>query len=172
MKRFGIILLALILVASCKPKEKTYLDAEEEFIASLTSQDTTYVLEMTEAFVKLIQSGHVDMAVNQVTTIYEDKLYIASDEYREQLRNRFNAFPIVNYELVRYSFSTQANNDVCYRYYFDDTHSMKLVFNPVKIDGQWYLALKDGNQSSKDMDPDDQVQPNSMAPEIVTLNRE
>lgn len=171
MKKNLIILLAILFVTSCKHKEKTYLDEEEQFIASLTNQDTTYVLEMTEAFIKLIQNDMIDNAVNQVTTIYEGQLYPASEEYREQLKNRFLAFPIESYELVRYSFSTQANNDVCYRYYFDDTHSMKLVFNPVKIDGQWYLALKDGTQSSKDLREEDQVHPNSPAPDSVTLCR-
>ncbi len=173
MKKIGILFAIAIMAVACHPREKvlSYEDVEQQFQSSLTDEDSTKVLMLTDAFMQMLKNGSIDLAVEQVNTIYEGKLYKASDDYMEELRTRFNAFPVVDYELVRFSFSTQANNDVCYRYYFDETHTMKLVFNPVKIDGEWFIALKDGDQSSKDKDINKQVNPRSVAPEEITLNR-
>ena len=46
---------------------------------------------------------------------------------------------------------------------------MKLVFNPVKIDGRWYLTLKDGFQPSADLSKG--INPNSPAPKALRLNK-
>jgi hypothetical protein len=48
---------------------------------------------------------------------------------------------------------------------------MKLMFNPVFIDGQWYLTFKDGSQSSKDLLPENQVHEMAPAPKDIRLNK-
>jgi hypothetical protein len=55
------------------------------------------------------------------------------------------------------SFSTQGNNDVKYKIEFtprsdSDTpgSSMGFMFNPIKANGEWVLAIKDGRQPSRE----------------------
>lgn len=47
---------------------------------------------------------------------------------------------------------------------------MKLMFNPVFIDGTWYLTFKDGNQSSRDMREENQIHELAPAPTAPRLN--
>ena len=92
-----------------------------------------------------------------------------------QIKARFRRFPVADYELVSYSFSTQGNNDLVYRYSLSgpvgDGPAMKLTLNPVKVEGRWYLTLKDAYMSSKGLAPDDQISPYAYAPDTLRLNR-
>lgn len=173
MKKYFIIILSLAAAVSCRTNNNqivTYEDAEKQFIASLTSLDTSSVLEKTNGFMELLVEGKVDSAVHQINVLDAGVLYKSSSKYLDELSGRFSLFPVLKYELVRYSFSTEGNNDVCYKYWFDESNTMKLVFNPVKVDDRWYLTMKDGTQSSKDLDEDKQVHPKSIAPEKIVLN--
>ena len=73
------------------------------------------------------------------------------------------------------AFETSAINDVTYQYVFgesaDGTNppTLKLAFNPVKIEGQWYLTFKDGNMTSKSLQKEYQMDPNAPAPADVKL---
>ena len=48
---------------------------------------------------------------------------------------------------------------------------MKLMFNPVYIDGSWYLTFKDGSQSSRDLPLDKQIHELAPAPNAPRLNK-
>ena len=48
---------------------------------------------------------------------------------------------------------------------------MKLTLNPVKVEGGWYLTLKDAYMSSKAIVPERQMSPNALAPDTLRLNR-
>lgn len=175
MKKYFIFFILLSFVASCNLSGKkvvTYKDAENVFLKSLTEKDTATVLSMTDSFMNFLLQGQIDSAIQLVQVVYGDTLYMPSLGYKLELCSRFYTFPVVKYELVRYSFSTEGNNDVCYKYWFDEqqNHTMKVVFNPVKIDSQWYITMKDGTQSSKDLNEQNQVHPMSPAPNKIVLN--
>lgn len=176
--KFRLFFLAFIalFVASCNnsPKVMTYQDAEREFIASLTENDTLSVLSATGSFMESLKAGQIDDAILRLTMVENDVLYMLGDESLNELRNRFTNFPVQDYQLIRYSFSTQGINDVVYRYSFDGpltkAAGMKLVFNPIKVGDSWYLSLKDGYQSSKDQSADKQTHPQAPAPYPIKLN--
>lgn len=78
-------------------------------------------------------------------------------QQREALTKRFQRFPVIRYRLDYLSFSTQGNNDVKYKIEFtprsdSDTpgSSMGVMFNPIKANGEWVLAIKDGRQPSRE----------------------
>lgn len=167
--------MALALLAiSCRERGRsdvfTYEDAEKEFLSSLTVNDTSAVLSMTGSFMEQLKSGMTDSAVVLVNVLEDGVLYASSDNYRNELRSRFAVFPVLDYELIKYSFSTPGNNDVCYTYKFNDDDKLKLVFNPVKVDSVWYITLKDGTQSSLDLPENRRVHPRSPAPSAVRLH--
>ena len=178
MKRILIIIASVLcLVAvSCnnaprKSGQKTYQEAEQEFRASLSAADTTIVLGMTDSIMALVQQGFYHDAVKDIKVLDGSALYEPSDRYIDELERRFEMFKPLRIERLYYSFSTAGVNDVKYRICFreeSDGHPASYIaftFNPVKIDGKWYLAFKDGYQSSDAMSDKNKVNPNAPAPE-------
>ena len=180
MKRlsFFFAVLSALVVCSCNnsPKVRTYQDAENEFLASLTKADSLKVLALGDEFMRnLMAGGDLDSVLTSLTMVENNVLYRISDESVYEMKARFLARPVADFACLRYSFSTEANNDLVYRYTTSGkvgtAPGMKLVFNPVKVEGNWYLTLKDGYQSSKDVSPEEQTHPMSPAPDPVRLNR-
>lgn len=180
-KSIFVVLLVLALLPSCRnsqPKEKTQHDAEVEFNASLTEDSRSQVLSLADSFMQLLKDNQIDQALGMIYVLSENVLYLPGDNYLKQLRQRFNSFPVCEYTLVSSSFSTPGNNDISYRYEFrprvdQDTPgpTMKLMFNPVFVEGNWYLTFKDGTQSSKDLAPTEQINDLAPAPEEIRINR-
>ena len=185
MKKIVFILSILVLVASCKSGisysgahgEKTQKDAEAEFLSSLTESDQDAVLNMAEDFMKKLKDGQVEEAVDMIYVLHNDVVYKKSAEYTAQLVSRFKyMFPVLTYERRYYSFSTEGNNDISYSYTFGPERdgqapSMKLMFNPVYVDGQRYLTFKDGSQSSKVLPVEKQINEMAPAPKDIRLNK-
>lgn len=180
MKKVLYILLGLAFVCSCHhgsrvPAYKTHLDAETEFVKSLSASDTAAVLGLTDRFMSLVRDGDVADAVGMITVVSQNVVYKPSDRYFLELVNRFTNMDVDSFTLLDYYFTTEGNNDV--RYMTESTPDgaaapikVKVTFNPVKVDGQWYLALKDGNQSSKFLPKDKQIHDMAPAPESIRLN--
>lgn len=178
MKRcIYFLFLVLALVSSCKrsPKMRLYKDAERDFIASLTINDTLDFLSLGQNFMGALQAGEVDGAVESLCVVYQNVLYKISDRSMAQIKARFRRFPVADYELVDYSFSTPGINDLVYRYSLSgkvgDGPAMRITLNPVKVEGMWFLTLKDAYMSSKGLAPEDQISPDSPAPDTLRLNR-
>ena len=183
MKRFYLLFAAFTLLVSCGPKysgsrgEKTQKDAEAEFLASLSQTDQDAVLALADDCMDKLQAGKVDEAVGMIYVLYNDVVYKKSASYTADLVQRFKSFPVVSYERLYHSFSTEGNNDISYSYVFAPAsggrseQTMKLMFNPVYIDGSWYLTFKDGSQSSRDLPLDKQIHELAPAPNAPRLNK-
>ena len=181
MKKFFYFFVALIFVCSCHnraPKYEfyTYMEAEQDFQASLTAVDTATVMFLSDAFANALKEGNIAGALDMLYCLEGSVLYKPSETYYSELVSRFENFPVGDYEFDRLSFSTAGNNDLIYTYSVatpiatSNTMKMKLIFNPVKVGDLWYLTFKDGSQSSIDLDDKKQPHPFSMAPSEITLN--
>ncbi len=159
--RFVLLLLCLLAVFSCGQRkqkqavtEKTNIEAEKEFIAGLTAADTAAVLDMGRKCMDFLKAGQVDSALNML--YYVDlKSAMAkplTDDRKADLSERFRKFPVADYSLDYYSFSTQGNNDLKYRTRSTsrpDAPSIGFMLNPVKSrEGVWVLAVKEGRYPS------------------------
>jgi len=183
MKKLLILLAAFAVLVSCGSRysgsngEKTQKDAEAEFLSSLTQESQDAVLALADECMDKLMAGEVEEAVDMIYVLYDDVLYKKSDSYTAELQMRFRMFPVRSYERLYYSFSTEGNNDISYSYVFSPAkdgspaQTMKLMFNPVYVDGQWYLALKDVGMSSKDLPKDLQIHELAPAPNTPRLNR-
>ena len=184
MKKLLVILAAISLLSACHRAphysgfhgEKTQIDAEAEFVAALSSEDSTAVLDLAEQFMTLLKDGQTEEAVDMIYVLYNDQLYRKSEAYSQMLVQRFKVFPVYSYHLVYYSFSTQGNNDISYQYAFGRPTSekpaptIKLMLNPVLVDGVWYLTLKEQGQSSRDLPKEKQIHDLAPAPDEITLH--
>lgn len=139
----------------------------------MSANDTTAVLDLTGLFMSLVQSDRVEQAVDMITVLSQGVVYKPSDDYYDELVNRFRGLHINSYKLDKYFFTTEGNNDVCYVTECGSESNpmiLKITFNPICVEGKWYLALKDGNQSSKLLPNDKQVHDMAPAPSKVRLN--
>ena len=128
---------------------KTQKEAEDEFVATLTAADSSAVLTLCTQCMDLLKAKETDKALDMLYSI--DDAGIAKPltiQQREALTKRFQRFPVIRYRLDYLSFSTQGNNDVKYKIEF--TPRMGFMFNPIKANGEWVLAIKDGRQPSRE----------------------
>lgn len=182
MKKLFLILFSLSLICSChhysgSRGDKTQIDAEKEFRESLSSEDTSAVIALSEQFMQSLWNSRVTDAVDMIYVLYNDVVYKKSAAYTSELIQRFKMFPVLSYKMLYYNFSTEGNNDISYSYTFDkpqdgsEPSSIKLMLNPVYVDGYWFLTLKDGYQSSLDLPKEKQIHDLAPAPSKVKLNR-
>lgn len=171
------LLLAFILF-SCGQKEakehmKTYGDAEKEFIAALTKEDSIKVLEQARICMDSLKSGNIESALRMLYVVKENHVLPLGGKDLKETREHFQHFPVVDYNLDYFTFSTQGCNDLKYRIKFTEKDekgnvpAIAFMFNPVKIDNRWYLCIKGKDQSSKEiLNPREK---NSPAPSEIKL---
>ena len=181
MKKILVVLCTLCLLAACHNNGRkqqtfnTFESAQAAFQATITPEDSSAVITATEEVMSLLKAGEIDAALSHIYVVADNVLYRPDNESLLRLKSKFTMFPVLSYEMTDIAFQTSAINDVTYQYVFaessDDSTpaTFKLGFNPVKIEGQWYLTFKDGNMTSKTMQQDYQMNPMAPAPDDVRL---
>ena len=153
---FGICLLTLTAAVSCTDKPKTKADQAQEFRNSLTETDTLRMLVISDSCMTLLQNSDLDGAMAMLYE-YDDstgQVSPLSDETRQRYQRLFTMFPVKSYQRVKYTFMLEGLNDVKYDVIFaEEEHpevngvpKTSFMFNPVRVDGTWYLTVKRGDQ--------------------------
>ena len=147
---FSLMALILLCVSSCK--KKTPLQKMEEFTSSLTSADTTQMLKLSNDCMELLKAKKIDNALSMLYEYNDSTKEVTplTPQARKRYERMFRIFPVVDYELVYYSFQLEGINDVKYKIIFAQEENVAengeaataLMFNPVKVDGTWYLTVK------------------------------
>ena len=147
---FSLMALILLCVSSCK--KKTPLQKMEEFTSSLTSADTTQMLKLSNDCMELLKAKKIDNALSMLYEYNDSTKEVTplTPQARKRYERMFRIFPVVDYELVYYSFQLEGINDVKYKIIFAQEENVAengeaataLMFNPVRVDGTWYLTVK------------------------------
>lgn len=178
LDKFIVTLLLGYIMFSCGQKEtkgrmKTYGDAEKEFIATLTKEDSISVLNQARICMDSLKVGNIESALEMLYVVKGNQILPLGGESLKETREHFQRFPVVDYQLDYFTFSTQGCNDLKYRIKFSrkdekgNIPAIAFMFNPVKIDNRWYLCIKGKDQSSKDiLNPREK---NSPAPSEIKL---
>ena len=159
MKRilyFVVAAVAVMCVSSCKEKAKTVLQQENEFRATLSDQDTTQMLKLADDCMELLKNKDIEVALAMLME-YDDsanQVKPLSDETRKRYTHMFKMFPVLSYTRVEYTFMMEGLNNVKYDIIFaEEEHpevngvpKTSFMFNPVKIDDQWFLTVKRADQ--------------------------
>ncbi len=173
---------AFLCLPACTPdqkqgagggKVKSQAEAEAEFLPTLTAADSSTVKSMAVRCMELLKADSTDKALDMLYIVRGTKLQKLTGEDRTRMQKRFAMFPVLDYEFEGMSFSTQGNNDVKFKTRFLEASesgaptSIGMMFNPVKIGGQWYLTLKNVGQKSREVSRP--LRKNSVAPAEITL---
>lgn len=159
MKQFSIfsfIIAFLFSFSSCSNK-KSQEEIRAEFQASLTNEDSVQVLKICDDYMNLLKAGNIDDALN---TLYEydeeaEAVNPLSDNTYKKYQSMYKMFPVYDFVREYFSFQEEGLNDVKYKVKFVDSTVtegaddafISFMFNPVKVDGTWYLTVKREDQS-------------------------
>lgn len=164
--RFGkfsaYILLMICFLYSCgqqetKKRMKTYGDSEREFVATLTEEDTLEVLALGKECMDSLKNGNIHSALEKLYMLKGHWVMPLDDANQEMLESHFQCFPVIDYNLDYWAFSTQGCNDLKYRIAFEKADAsgyapmISFALNPVKIDGHWFLCVKGKEQFSREI---------------------
>ena len=127
-------------------------------LTCLLYTSTVQVLTISRSCMDTLKAGNIDEALKMLFILRDGKAIPLPAEKEQQLRKKFKYFPVVDYKLDYYSFSSTDNNDVKFQIEFfkhtsSDDHTPNTIgfmFNPVKIDGVWYLAVKEATKEATD----------------------
>jgi len=161
MKKFFIFIAfaALVLTysscTSCSSEKKSKKDRKMEFKENLTSEDTVRMLKLADDCMELLKNKDIDLALAMLHE-YDDSLQQVSSlsgATANKLRRQFEIFPVLKYEREYFSFVHDGANDVRYRIWFAEEPNpeqngepiTRFMFNPVKVDGEWFLCVKTEN---------------------------
>lgn len=112
-------------------------------------EDTIFVNQLTENFMSQLKAGDLDNAFLSLYNIGPDQLEVISDEQRNQLKEYFTTFPVLDYKLK----STEWKNvyEVSYLYSFEFfekpdgegiPNTMNIILKPTKLSDRWFLTLE------------------------------
>lgn len=156
MKKYYFLIFCFsltVIFSSCR-KEKSRVMQVEEFREGLTKEDTTQMLKISNDCMELLKAKKYNEAMASLYLYDEENksLLPLTDEAKKHLERRFKMFPVLEYKLMYYSFLLEGVNDVKYSIKFaeepnpEQNGEAKTAFmlNPVKVDGTWYLTVKNG----------------------------
>lgn len=154
------LLLTVLVYSSCtsgsKKQSALPVTPEMEFRNSLTNEDTLNLLKLTDDCMELLKKRDLDAALAMLN-LYDDstkQVTALTNEARTRLRKTFTVFPVLRYEREYYSVMREGLNDVRYKIWFAEEADpqkngepvTRFMFNPVMVDGTWYLCVKDQGQ--------------------------
>lgn len=161
MKKILFLILfitSLFVFVSCNQNNKKQSKEEQvtEFVSQLTEADTTAMLDACDNCMKMLQDGKIDEVMN-VLYEYDDSLNQVnplSESTVQRYRRVFTMFPVIDYVRQYYSFQLEGLNDVKYSVKFTPDNEetgekgaqTTFMFNPVKVDGSWYVTVKRADQ--------------------------
>lgn len=144
---------ALVLaVTSCTNKEKSRLERVSEFRNSLTAEDSTTMIRLCDDAMEMLKANNVDQVIASLYE-YNDSLKEVrplSETMAKRYSRRFRMYPVLDYKREYYSFMLEGCNDVKYKVTFataeqvgsDKPATTMFMFNPVKVNGEWKLCVK------------------------------
>lgn len=133
-------------MASCGSKQSAETE-ETPFGQTLSADDTTKVLALAENCMQQLKAGNVDAAISSIYFIddQDNTLVHIPDSVADRLKAKYTKLPVVDYTLDQFIFEDYDNNEVRYRIQIvrdQPDVTMALAFNPVKLNGEWFLTMK------------------------------
>lgn len=155
MKKYSFFILMAVAFIFSGCKEKSRVQQVQEFRSELTKEDTTQMLKLSDQCMELLKAQKTNEALSMLYEYDEEnkELTPLNDKTRKRLETRLKFFPVLDYERVYYSFLLEGVNDVKYRIKFAEEENPEqngeaktaFMLNPVKVDGSWYLTVKNGS---------------------------
>lgn len=153
---FGILFCMAIVCGaiSCENKKAAKsMENKENFVSTLTATDTTTVLNLATQCMNFLKANQTEEALQMMYSMVDNRPMPISEEQKQKLNSKFKMFPVLQYALDSYKFTSETNNVIKYKFEFfihkdqnDKTpNTIGFMFVPVRVDGKWYLTIPETN---------------------------
>jgi hypothetical protein len=158
MNKKYLLLVAFIALGlvSCKRSNAPVEGAPTEFQLGMTAEDSATIVKLGDSCMTYLKDGQMEQAIGMLC-LYDDSLeqiLPLTEEARANYQKLFTMFPVKEFNLAYFSFTEQGFNDLKYTVVFGPeaagSPKTSYMFNPVKVDGEWHLSVKN---SMQDLDP-------------------
>lgn len=151
MKKYILTMaVCAMTLVSCKdekPKKRLYLCPPA---IELTQQDTTDIMQKVEAYVSLFGENRLKDAAEQLYFVRNDSIFPLDNEKKEGFIKGLSIFHIYDTKVEGLIIRDAMNNEVCVTLQImkdgdikQNKGVTKFYLNPVKINGKWYMTLRD-----------------------------
>lgn len=142
---FAVILFSALFFSSCKNRQ---VDPAAKYRSKLTAVDTTSVVSMANAFMDVVKGGDLDQGLSMLKTLdKEGNLIELDDAKKKSIHSKLTTFPVLDYTMKSYEFSTRISNPITYRIKFAEDpetgtpYMTGFALNAVKIKNEWVLTI-------------------------------
>ena len=145
--------LALLTIASCGKKEKSFKELEETYLPkpemTLTASDTANVQALAEHYMQLIEQREIDDAVGMLYYVKKDSVLPLRPDQAKNQKFILDHVKGIEYKVDYLTFRTEMDCEAhCTIKLFEpkpgsnkpNTVAMRLF--PVRKEGKWYLTVK------------------------------
>lgn len=143
----------IVILAACsgsKKKSSDELPVTRPATMVFTENDTTEINQMVNTFVEYVNSGKISDASAMLYTVQYDRVEEMSLEKRQKFEAFFTTIPYKRCEVKSFHLGGAKDNKVQLALLMTPDADLetgkgiiKLVLNPVTIEGKWYLTLRD-----------------------------
>ena len=150
----AVTALVTLALSSCGSRGgRTTAQSEgEEYLSSLTKADTTSLLAIADSCMTLLVSGEYEKALAGVGYVDGETIEAMTPEMIARTAMSFKSLGVHGFERSGFELSLSDKNTVSYRLKIGGhsagsgtaaiTPTTGFAFNAYRIDGQWYITLK------------------------------
>lgn len=152
---FIFALTVSLFLFSCSG-EKQQKTVHEEFVGSLTAADTTEIKNLCDAFFTQMKEGNKDGAFELLYMLGENnQVEPVSVEYKAKISTQFTIFPVRDFRSKEIRIGNAEDNIASYTIVFGQDaegkeSTISFGFNPVKVNGKWYLTVRNASAQLED----------------------
>ncbi len=148
--------LALLVLASCGKKEKSFKELEETYLPkpemTLTASDTANVKALVEHYMKLVEDREIDDAIGMLYYLDKDSVKPLRPEQAKNQRFILSHVKGVEYKLDHLVFRTEKDCEAHFTIKLFEPkpgntrpNKVSMTLNPVRMDNKWYLTVNMDN---------------------------
>ena len=155
-------ILAVVLATSCQSRKssKQSMSDEEAYLSSLTAVDTAALIAKADSCIALMVAGQMDEALANVGYVEDATLKHLTPEMVARTAVTFKSLGVHGFERSGFELTNSELNTISYRLKIGGpsassgtaistnsgtatiTPTTGFAFNAYRIDGHWYLTLK------------------------------
>jgi len=147
---FAAVVVMLAACSGSKKKSSDELPVTRPATMVFTENDTTEINQMVNTFVEYINSGKISDASAMLYTVQYDRVEEMTLEERQKFEGFFTTIPYKSCEVKSFHLGGAKDNKVQLALLMTPDANLetgrgiiKLVLNPVNVEGKWYLTLRD-----------------------------
>lgn len=145
---FIFVLFICFGISSCSTKQENGISSHDSFVSSLSSADTTEVINLCQEFFTKLATGDKESALSMLSLSTDSgDVLPMSEEKLKSLTKQFSLFPVLDQHLVDFKFGDAGDNLMRFKVVFakdenGNEDAINFGLNPIRKDGKWYLTVR------------------------------